>query len=118
MVLAAASFCGSTLTLAASATDEALSAQAKVSETDARRTALAKVPGGAVQSSELEREHGRLIWSFDIGSPRSSQITEVNVDAVTGKILATHAESPAYQKKEAESERRQRVKEPGHNSSN
>ncbi|MEO5561181.1 MAG: PepSY domain-containing protein [Dokdonella sp.] len=77
-----------------------LHAQAKVSEADARTTALQKVPDGIIKSSELENEHGKLIWSFDIARPNSKDITEVQVDAKTGAIAATQVESPADQARE------------------
>jgi uncharacterized membrane protein YkoI len=67
--------------------------QAKVSESTARTTALGKVPGGTVKSSELEKEKGQLIWSFDITTPGASGATEVNVSAISGKIVATEQES-------------------------
>jgi len=54
-----------------------LASEAKVSESSARETALARVPNGTVQSSELERENGLLIWSFDIAKPRTRNIAEV-----------------------------------------
>ncbi|MEO7065008.1 MAG: PepSY domain-containing protein [Dokdonella sp.] len=77
-----------------------LHAQAKVSEAAARTTALQKVPDGIIKSSELEEEHGKLIWSFDIARPNSKDITEVQVDAKTGAIAATQVESPADQARE------------------
>ena len=64
-----------------------LKSEAKISEADARQTALAKVPNGTIKESELEREHGHLQWSFDIATPDSKDITEVNVDAITGQVL-------------------------------
>ena len=65
----------------------ALQAQAKVSKADAQATALAKVPNGTVKECELEKEHGRLIWSFELNTPDSKDITEVNVDANTGEVV-------------------------------
>jgi uncharacterized membrane protein YkoI len=70
-----------------------LMAEAKVSKADAQETALAKVPGGAVKEGELEKEHGRLIWSFDVTTPDSKDSTEVNVDAVTGAVVSVERES-------------------------
>lgn len=54
---------------------------------------------------ELEKEHGKLIWSFDSATPKNQNITEVQVDAKTGKIVSTHVETPAMQAKEAQSEK-------------
>jgi uncharacterized membrane protein YkoI len=67
--------------------------EAKVSEAAARSTALGKVPGGMVKSAELEKEKGQLIWSVDITKPGVSGATEINVSAITGKIVATEQES-------------------------
>ena len=80
----------------------ALQAQAKVTEADARATALSKVPNGTVKSSNLEKERGRLVWSFDISKPDSKDITEVQVDAVTGKIVAVEMETQAKEASEAQ----------------
>jgi uncharacterized membrane protein YkoI len=65
-----------------------LMAEAKVSREAARQTALAKVPDGTVKEFELEKEHGKLQWSFDMATPDSKDITEVNVDAMTGKVIS------------------------------
>jgi uncharacterized membrane protein YkoI len=78
---------------------------AKVTEAQASSIALAKVVNGTVKSSELEKEHGKLIWSFDIATPKNQNITEVQVDAKTGKIVSTQVETPAMQAKEAQSEK-------------
>ena len=79
--------------------------EATVSESQATAVALAKVPHGLVKSSELEREHGRLIWSFDVSTPSSKKITEVNIDAKTGKVVAMHRETPAKEKRETLAEK-------------
>jgi Peptidase propeptide and YPEB domain len=96
---------GTSLALAGEATQASLQAQAKISEADARTTALAKVPGGSVSSSELEKEHGKLVWSFDIAQTGSKNITEVQVDANTGKVVSTKTETPAQEHKEAMAEK-------------
>jgi uncharacterized membrane protein YkoI len=77
-----------------------LQAEAKVTQAVAEKTALAQVANGKVKSSELEREHGKLVWSFDISVPHSKNITEVQVDAKTGKIVAVEIETPKDQAKE------------------
>jgi hypothetical protein len=94
------------LAFADPATQAKLAAEAKISEADARTTALAKVPGGTVSSSELEKEHGKLIWSFDIAKVGSKNITEVQVDAKTGKIVSTQIETPDKERKEAIAEKK------------
>ena len=77
-----------------------LQAEAKVSQEAATRTALAQVPNGTVKEAELERERGRLMWSFDISTPGTGAITEVNVDAITGEVVSTSKESPEREAKE------------------
>lgn len=72
----------------------------------AKATALKKVPGGKIASSELERENGKLIYSFDIKTAKSG-VTEVNVNAVNGEVVDVHHENAA---KEA-AEKKQEAKE-------
>ena len=78
-----------------------LKAEAKVGEADARATALKLVPSGRIRAGELERENGKLIYSFELKVPGKSGIEEVNVDAMTGAVVAHEHESPAAEKKEA-----------------
>ena len=77
-----------------------LEANAKITKAEAKKTALAKVPKGKVKEGELEEENGKLVWSFDIASPGTKDITEVHVDAVTGEVVSIEKETPADQKKE------------------
>ena len=85
---------------AADGPQEALKAEAKVTQEQARATALAKVPNGTVKSEELEMEKGRLVWSFDIAQASTKNVTEVWVDAKTGKIVSLKKETPAQEAKE------------------
>jgi uncharacterized membrane protein YkoI len=87
---------GLLITLAAGcATSQAeLRAQAKVSQADAEKTALTKAPGGTIKETELEKEHGRLVWSIEMSTPGERDLTEVHVDAVTGEIVAVEKERP------------------------
>ena len=80
-------------------------ADAKVSKEDAQKTALAKVPNGTIKEAELEKENGKLIWSFDVATPGTKDITEVNVDAITGAVIGVHKESAASEAKEAKEEK-------------
>lgn len=77
-----------------------LAAKARISKADAQKTALTKVTNGKVVDSELEEEKGRLIWSFDLATPGTKDITEVHVDAITGEIVTVENESPADQARE------------------
>lgn len=102
MTIAAASLC---LLTGCSGTNSQtkLHAEAKISEADARRTALAKVPDGRIKEGELERENGHLQWSFDMATPGTKDITEVNIDAITGDVLSVSkekAEGEAAEKRE------------------
>jgi uncharacterized membrane protein YkoI len=92
--------------VAAEESQAALKAQAKITIEEATTTALAKVPNGKIQAAELEKEHGKLIWSFDISMPKSRNITEVQVDARTGKIVSTQVETPENQAKEATADKK------------
>jgi uncharacterized membrane protein YkoI len=87
-------------------TQAVLMRQAKISKAVATRTALAEVPRGKVRSSEIERENGKLIYSFDIKVAGKSGIEEINVDAITGAVIAHEHESPNTEKKEAAQEKR------------
>jgi uncharacterized membrane protein YkoI len=78
-----------------------LKAQAKITRAEAEKTALGIVLDGKIKDGELEKEHGRLIWSFDISMPKSENITEVQVDANTGEIVSIQIETPNDQAKEA-----------------
>lgn len=66
-----------------------------ISMAQARQTALAAVPRGVVETGELENEHHRLVYSFDIRVPGKSGIEEVQVSAITGRIVLHEHESPA-----------------------
>jgi hypothetical protein len=78
-----------------------LMAEAKVSRADAEKTALAKVPNGTIKEGELEKEKGKLIWSFDITTPDTKDITEVAVDAITGDVISVEKETAENEAKEA-----------------
>jgi len=68
----------------------ALLAQAKVSEDSARALALAKLPG-SIEAVELLKEHGKLVWVWDVKVAGKRGITEVSVDALNGAV-ETHEE--------------------------
>jgi uncharacterized membrane protein YkoI len=87
-----------------------LLAQAKITEAQAKEIALTKAPGGKIISSELEKEHGRLIWSFDISTPNSKDITEVDVNAKTGTIISVKTETPKDEGKEKEEDEKDKKK--------
>ncbi len=79
-----------------------LEAQAKVTRAQAEKIALEKVPNGTVKEGGIEKEHGKVIWSFDITTPGTADITEVAVDAMTGQVVSVDKETPEKEKKEKE----------------
>jgi uncharacterized membrane protein YkoI len=82
--------------------DPKLKAEAKVSEADAIATAEKEVPNGKIESAEIEREGGKLVYSFDVKAPHKSGVEEVQVDAVTGSVVKKeHESAKAEMKKEA-----------------
>ncbi len=89
---------------------DSLAKQAKVTEEIAAKAALARVPKGEIRTVELERERGRLIYSYDIRVPGKSGIDEVGVSATTGKVVAFSHETPADEKKEAAADAKKAAK--------
>jgi uncharacterized membrane protein YkoI len=82
----------------------------KITMERARAIALKKAPG-KIKSEELENEHGKLIYSFDIATSASAaSITEVNVDALNGKIVAVQQENAAKEAAEKKQEAKEKTK--------
>lgn len=65
----------------------------------AEEIALKLAPGGKIMSKELEREEGKLVWSFDI--KEGNNIREIWLDAGTGAVVQDKLESAAEEKAEA-----------------
>jgi uncharacterized membrane protein YkoI len=81
----------------------------KITMEQARAIALKKAPG-KVKTEELEKEHGKLIYSFDIATEtKSKSITEVNVDALNGKIVAVQHENAAKEAAEQKQEAKEKA---------
>lgn len=89
-------------------TPASLRKEAKISAKTARATALKEVPNGKIHSTELERENGKLIYSFDIKVSGKSGIEEVTVDAITGAVVTHEHETPKAEKKEATAEKKEK----------
>ena len=89
-----------------------LKAEAKITEAAAIASARKVVPTGKIESAEIEREGGKLIYSFDIKVPGKSGIEEVNVDAMTGALIAHEHETPKAEKKEAAMEAKEKATKP------
>ncbi|HYV99529.1 MAG TPA: PepSY domain-containing protein [Gemmatimonadaceae bacterium] len=79
-------------------------ARAKVTFDAARATAQAKVPGGKLATAELEQEDGKLIYTLVFKTAGKKGQDEINVDALTGKIVAVEHEDDKEAKKEAKAE--------------
>jgi uncharacterized membrane protein YkoI len=91
----------------------ALAREAKISLDSARTIAHAKLPKANVQSEELEREHGRLIYSFDMKTPGKAGIDEVNINAMNGALVGKIGhESAKTEAKEAAAEHAASPKKP------
>ncbi len=72
----------------------------------AKQIAMKRV-SGKIQSSELEKEHGKMVYSFDIRNKKGG-ITEVLVNAYTGKVIEVKNETAADEAKEkAEDKKKQ-----------
>ncbi len=81
----------------------ALRKDAKISVEEARAAALKKAPG-VIDEEELEKEHGKLVYSFDIRPAGRKDITEVQVNAINGSIVSVTKESAASDSKEMQQE--------------
>ncbi len=68
-----------------------VSKQAKITMAQAREAASERV-AGKVEEAELEKEAGKLIYSFDIRNAKGT-ISEVWVDAKTGKVIKVEEEN-------------------------
>ncbi len=84
------------------AAQQKLAKQAKITQAQAQEVALKRAPG-TVESAELEREHGKLVYSFDIRNSRGT-ITEVQVSAITGRVVSVEHEN---KKQEAAEKRKE-----------
>jgi hypothetical protein len=83
-----------------------VNAQAKKIGMKRARQIAMQHASGKIKSSELEKEKGRWIYSFDIRNNKGT-ITEVNIDAFSGKVVGVEKESV---KKEAAEDRNEKKK--------
>ena len=96
--------------LFAAESQKQLQKEAKISMKKARSIAVAKAPG-KIKSSELERENGKLIYSFDIRNSKGT-ITEVNVNAMDGTVVDVHEENAAKEAAEKKQEAQEKKTTP------
>lgn len=81
-----------------------LARQAKITMERAREIALQRAPG-TIEESELEREHGKLVYSFDIRNEKGT-ITEVQVDAKKGNVVSVEEENAQQEAEEKKKDER------------
>ena len=93
--------------------DAKLAKQAKITMTQAREIALQAAPG-VVEGEELEKEKGKLVYSFDIRNEKGT-ISEVWVDAKNGKVVSNKEETKADEEKEKREDAKQAKKKGGKN---
>ena len=72
----------------------------RVSLARAERVASGQVHNDKLTAVELRQEDGRLIWQADVRRPKSANITEFDIDALTDLMIATRTESPEEEKSE------------------
>ena len=72
-----------------------LEAKAKISREEAAKIALSRVPDGTISQETITEELGRLVWAFNITTPRNTGNTRLVVDATTGTVVAVDVEHPA-----------------------
>jgi hypothetical protein len=61
--------------------------------------------GSKIETMKINR---KLIWSFDIATLGSADITEVAVDALTGEVVAVAKETPAQQEAEKKADAKEK----------
>lgn len=86
-------------------TQEQMQKEAKITEDQAKDVALKRYPNATISSTELERERGRLIYSMELKVPGRTGVQEVNVNAITGKLVNVEHESGKAEKAEERKEK-------------
>jgi Peptidase propeptide and YPEB domain len=64
---------------------------------------------GKIKSSELEKENGKWIYSFDVRTAKGT-ITEVNIDAYTGAVIDVQEENAQKEADEKKQEKMEKKK--------
>jgi len=81
--------------------EQVLAKKAKLSFSEAKKIALTKAPG-QIFNWELEMEDNKIIYSFEIELPDDKKYSrEVDVDAMSGKIIEVDKEDLKTQKENA-----------------
>jgi len=79
----------------------------KITKEQAVKVVQENFPDATIEGSELEKEAGKMIWSFDLKV--SGETKEVWVDAKTGQIIKTEVESAAQEKDEKVADEAEKV---------
>ena len=74
--------------LGCAASQSTLLKEATVTQHQAEKIALDKVPQGQIKESELEQKKGKLVWSIEVVVPGTEKETKFKIDAKTGEILS------------------------------
>ena len=85
-------------------TQAQLEKEARITMVQARALATKTVPGAQIQAGEIEREGGKLIYSFDMKTQGKTGIDEVNIDAMTGTVIGNQHETPKDERAEAKAD--------------
>lgn len=75
----------------------------KIGMAKAKAIAL-KQAAGKVESGEFEKENGKSVYSFDIRNSKGT-ITEVQVEAYTGKVVSVEEENKKAEAAEKKQEK-------------
>ena len=87
-------------------------ARATVTPDSARKLALGQVANGTIDEEEIEEEHGKLVYSFDIKVRGRRGVEEVQIDALNGTLVSREHETPRQAAAERAADARAAAKKP------
>lgn len=87
-------------------------ARARVTPDSARKLALVQVANGVIDEEEIEEEHGKLVYSFDIKVAGRRGIEEIQIDALSGAMVSHEHETPRQAAQERAADARAAGKKP------
>ena len=56
---------------------------------------ISREPDGTISQETITEELGKLVWAFNITTPRNTGNTRLVVDAMTGTVVAVDVDHPA-----------------------
>jgi uncharacterized membrane protein YkoI len=65
-----------------------LLAQATISDAAARAVALERFPNGQIVDAEIDEDHGRVMYKYELHIASERRTVDVDIDAKTGAIVA------------------------------